>query len=84
MFTDRFIPLPIKTYSQSHEELTGNKELEDAIARINPMEICEYFSVYEDNQDAVNVYLNSGHYFVCYLPIEDFEQKLNEWQKTNQ
>lgn len=81
MFTDIFIQLPIKTVNQRQVDLTGKEEFEDAMARVNPIEICEYFSVFEEEQDATSINLNNGHTFVCYLAIEDLEQKLNSWQK---
>lgn len=80
MFTDRFIMLPIKVFSQQQKDLTGKEELDDTMSRVDPNEICEYFSAFEDDQDGTSVLMKSGHRFVCYLPIEDFEQKINEWQ----
>jgi UDP-galactopyranose mutase len=50
-FTDRFLAVPIKTYSVKHKELTGEEELEDGVMKFNPFEMSNYYPTNADEND---------------------------------
>ena len=78
MFTDRYIKVPIKTYSETLKRVMDQPPLKDETARIDPYEICEYFPCEEDDEQAVSVHLHSGHSVIVYMSIEEFEKLLNK------
>jgi hypothetical protein len=82
-FTDRFLAVPIKTYSVKHKELTGEEELEDGVMKFNPFEMSNYYSVptrmtMTSDFTCTRIVLKNGDSTVVYLRMTEFEKLLNE------
>ena len=78
-FTDRFIKLPIRLYSEKMKDLTGVEDSQDCEVRVNPFEICEYHQTSDESGvPGILVYLKCGETFMVYLSLEDFEKRLNQ------
>ena len=82
-FTDRFIKLPAKLYSEYIKDLTDKEQCEDCTISLLPFEIYEYHEMEDDNEvPGVLIYLRSGESFMIYLSLADFEKALNNHFKT--
>ncbi len=83
MFTDRFIKVPIKVYSEKEKELTGNETCVDTYRKINPMDIIEYGPTDSDDSGqfeyTVVVLRAKENVFTVYLPVNQFEKLLNNY-----
>lgn len=75
MFTDRFIRLPGKVPN----ELFNSEDV--VTLRICPDSIESYYDDVKDNEDVVVAQTKSGDWFYIYLPIKDFEKRLNEFDR---
>lgn len=79
-FTDRFIELPIKIFSQKQKELTGNAEYFDNTLHLLPEEISNFKAVSDDDvgvEECVSLFLKNGESFHVYLTLEEFKNQLN-------
>lgn len=81
MFTGRFIQIPIKTYSERLKALMDEPPMQEAVARIDKSVICYYYPCEDEEQPVTNVYLTSGHSFLVYLSVEEFEKLLNKSER---
>jgi hypothetical protein len=79
MFTHRFIPIPIKTFSQSHKDLTGQDLCDDKTMKINPMEIVNYYPTVDMEMNCVKIEFKNGNGILCYMSMKEFERILNEY-----
>lgn len=80
-FTDRFIKLPIKVYSEKEKSLTGNTTYQDSYVKISPFEIAGYRPQVDEANDideCVNVSLKNGESFNVYLTVKEFEYYVNK------
>lgn len=80
-FTDRFVKLPIKIYSESQKELTGKATYEDNYTNVLPLEICSYRPQVDDENgvdECTHVSLKNGESFNVYMTIAEFEAYINK------
>lgn len=79
MFTDKFIPFPVKEFSDKEKELTGKENCRDTIEKIDPFQIGNYRdSIDNEDEECVTVILKSGYTISVYLSLSEFEKRLNE------
>lgn len=82
MFTDRFIKIPVKIYSEKSESLTGKSENWDAEMKLNPMEISSYYNSFDDeNSEAeiVDITFKNGTKTAAHMSMKEFEKLLNDF-----
>ena len=79
LFTDRFIKLPIKLVDGKMKELGIDVESENAVIRILPDQICQYFADFDPDEqlECINITLKCGDKTNVYMSIEEFEELLN-------
>jgi hypothetical protein len=80
MFTDRFIKVPIRTYSQRQAELTGKPEYEETWEAVVPFEISTYYPSKDPDVgegEYTQICLKSGKDFMAYISPDKFEKLLN-------
>lgn len=79
MFTDKFIPFPVKEFSDKEKELTGNENCRDTTEKIDPFQIASYRdSIDNEGLSCVTITYKSGSAIAIYLTFEEFEKRLNE------
>jgi hypothetical protein len=76
-FTERFLTIPIKTFSVQHKELTGKEECTDTVMRLNPFDISRYHPSFDSDQQCVRVIFKDGSSVLCYLNMTEFENLLD-------
>lgn len=79
-FTDRFITIPIIILSEADENLIGKSDEYEAIMKLNPMEITNYYNSFygdEPDKECVNITFKNGHKVLAYLTVKEFEKLLN-------
>lgn len=79
-FTDRFLKLPIKVYSEREKEVMGKCQFYDSWIKIWIHDIVSYKPSTDpelDNVDCVHVRLRDHDAFNVYMEIDEFENALN-------
>ncbi len=85
-FTDRFIEVPVDLYNTTEAEMIGYTEetkTEPSYMKINPFEIAYYRPIEDDDDNLTQTLITfkSGDSFHITLPIEEFEKRLNNFDK---
>ncbi len=85
-FTDRFIEMPVDLYNTEDAEMIGYNEetkVEPSYMKIIPFEIAYYRPAKDDDDNLTQtlIYLKTGENFHITLPIEEFEKRLNNFDK---
>ncbi len=85
-FTDRFIEVPVDLYNTTEAEMIGYTEetkTEPSYMKINPFEISYYRPAKDDGDNSTQtlIYLKTGENFYITLPIDEFEKRLNNFDK---
>jgi len=95
MFTDRFIELPTQLYNSEEAELTNKKSWEcpsrDITCKLNPFKIESYRPYLDDSEPDVKkakpiytrVIMESGDTWLIYLPVSEFEKRLNQFHNND-
>jgi hypothetical protein len=83
-FTDRFIKIPIRTYSPKQNDLMGKDTSKETWEAFLPFEISNYYPAPDSEigeGDYTLLHLKNGHSFMVYVSPEEFEKILNDHQK---
>ncbi len=85
MFTDRFIMVPVELYSINAELIGYNEDSKTntVLVRINPLDISIYREYSEGGllTGETTVILKNGENFIIHMPINEFENLLNHFNK---
>jgi hypothetical protein len=83
-FTDRFISIPIRIFSQKEKEIMGKEQCEDSIMRINPFEVSRYYPSDDEGTPCTQIVFRDGGSTCAYMTTEEFEKLLNSFITQNQ